>query len=230
MVFQNAGGALHPRMTVGRNILDPLIARGRGTAGERARVLGRLLEQVGLSPSEAERLPQELSGGQQQRVALARALATGPALVVLDEVVSALDVSVQAQVLKLLGDLRDASGTAYVFISHNLAAVGAVSTRVAVMYLGALVEEGPVDRVYASPEHPYTKALLGSALSLPRTLEERGLPEPLVGEIPSPLRRPSGCPFHPRCPMAQDVCRVEEPETREVGPLHVAACHFAGVC
>ena len=225
MIFQDAGASLNPRMTAGRNILDPLIARGLGTPGQRAARLGAVLQDVGLGADQAEAYPRELSGGQQQRVAIARALVTDPDVVVCDEVVSALDVSVQAQVLQLLKALQQARGMAYLFISHNLAAVGAVADRVAVMYLGELVELAPVRQMFQSPQHPYTQALLTAAFPLPRSDRPKRPLTPLPGDIPSLLQRPSGCPFHPRCPVAMDVCRTTAPAPRVMTGDHIVTCH-----
>jgi len=225
MIFQDPGSALNPQMTVGRNIIDPLIAQGVGTKAEREQRLAVLLDQVGLTAQQAADYPFELSGGQQQRVGIARALAIEPELVICDEPVSALDVSVQAQVLALLQRLQREHGLSYVFISHNLAAVGAMSDVVAVMYLGEIVEIAPVRELFKTPQHPYTCALFGSILSMPADPTRRTPLVPLPGEIPSPLSRPTGCAFHPRCPMAMERCRVEAPLLQPTEPEHPVACH-----
>src|SRR4051812_13983833 len=226
MVFQDPATSLNPRMTVGAAVGEPLEVRGvaRGRA-LRDRVAA-LLAEVGLRPEHASRYPHQFSGGQRQRIVIARALALRPALLVCDEPVSALDVSVRAQILNLLVALQRSHAMASLFVSHDLAVVRHVCDRVAVMYLGRLVELAPRDALYASPRHPYTRALL-LAVPEPDPTVQRAKPHvPLVGEIPSPARPPAGCRFHTRCPMAQGVCRVEEPVWRAVGESMVA-CHFA---
>jgi oligopeptide/dipeptide ABC transporter ATP-binding protein len=226
MVFQDPYASLNPRKRVGTIIGQPLRIHG---AVPRAELPGRvreLLGLVGLSPQHADRYPHEFSGGQRQRIGIARALALRPKLVIADEPVSALDVSVQAQVVNLLEDLQDELGLTYVFVAHDLSVVRQVSDRIAVMYLGKLVELGPAERVSTLPVHPYTEALL-SAVPVPDpdvgARRERIV---LRGDVPSPVNPPSGCRFHPRCPYATDVCRTEEPPLvphREGG--HLAACH-----
>ena len=226
MVFQDPATSLDPRMSVGETVGEPLLVRGlaRGRA-LRARV-DALLTEVGLRPEHAGRYPHQFSGGQRQRVVIARALALRPALLVCDEPVSALDVSVRAQILNLLVELQRSRGMANLFVSHDLAVVRHVCDRVAVMYLGRLAELAPRDALFAAPRHPYTRALL-LAVPEPDPAVQRAKPRvPLLGEIPSPAHPPPGCRFHTRCPMAQPVCRVDAPEWRRVGESEVA-CHFA---
>jgi oligopeptide transport system ATP-binding protein len=224
IVFQDPFGSLNPRMRVGRIIAEPLAIYGRGGSGERRRRVRELLEVVGLDPAFAERFPHELSGGQRQRIGIAAALALHPSLIVADEPVSALDVSVQAQVLNLLMDLRRRFGLTYLFISHDLHVVLHMSDRVAVMYLGEIVEIGARDVIHREPRHPYTRALLSAVPVVdPALRRERLLPK---GEVASPLAVPAGCRFHPRCPLAFDRCRVEPPVLRDLGAGHRAACHL----
>jgi dipeptide transport system ATP-binding protein len=222
MVFQNPYASLNPRRTVAQALAEPLQIHERLPAGERAERVAAMLQRVGLRPEHAQRYPHMFSGGQRQRVAIARAMMLGPGIVVADEPTSALDVSIQAQVLNLFMDLQQATGTAYVFISHHLAVVEHVAHEVAVMYLGRIVEHGPKAAVMAAPLHPYTRALLAAA----PTLRPRPGPAapPLQGELPSPLAPPPGCAFHTRCPLAQPRCREEAPVLREVGGRRVA-CH-----
>ncbi|MBU1039703.1 MAG: ATP-binding cassette domain-containing protein [Proteobacteria bacterium] len=209
MVFQDPYSSLNPRMSVGAIVAEPLVIHSMGTVVERRAKTLSLLRTVGLDADMAQRYPHQLSGGQRQRVAVARALALGPALLVCDEPVSALDVSIQAQVLLLLQDLRQRLGLTYLFISHDLAVVGQICDRVAVMYLGRLVELAPAAALISKPCHPYTRALL-SAVPVPDPGHARTR-EHLVGELPSPLNPPEGCPFHPRCPEVMDICRREFP-------------------
>lgn len=225
IVFQNPASALNPRVPTARNIAEPLVVHNVGTARERSRRVAELLTRVGLDPAYSTALPDELSGGQLQRVMIARALALGPKLVVCDEVLSALDLSVQAQVLKLLRALQQDSNLSYLFISHNLAAVGYFSDVIAVMYLGEIVEIGPATDILAAPSHPYTVGLFRSILHVPPSKAGRMPPEPLPGEIPSPLHRPPGCPFHPRCAWATEACQTAPPALRVVSGTHQAACH-----
>jgi oligopeptide/dipeptide ABC transporter ATP-binding protein len=228
IVFQDPWTSLNPRMTIGAAIREGLLIHRLAAGREADRRVRQLLEEVGLPAEAAERYPHEFSGGQRQRAGIARALAVEPDLIVCDEPVSALDVSVQAQVLNLLADLQERRGLAYLFISHDLAVVRHLAPRVAVMYLGRFVEEGPAERIFAAPRHPYTRALL-SAVPVPDP-ETRRTRIVLDGEPPSPVRPPPGCPFHPRCPHpAKDArCRAEPPPLRTFADGGRAACHFAG--
>lgn len=226
-VFQDSTASLNPRKTVAHAVELGLEA-ARVPARSRRRDAARLLEEVGLEPAGAflDRFPHQLSGGQRQRVNIARALATAPAVIVADEPVSALDLSVRAQILLLMQRLQRERGLAYLFISHDLAVVRSIAHRVAVMYLGRVVEEGPTEDVFRRPSHPYTEALISATpVPDPRTKRERII---LPGDIPSPLRPPPGCPFHPRCPVAADICRTVFPPVVDVGGAHTAVCHFAG--
>ncbi len=226
IVFQNPYASLDPRMTVGSIIAEPLEVHRIARGGElRNRVL-RLLDFVGLAAEMYDRYPHEFSGGQRQRVGIARALALRPKLIVLDEPVSALDVSVQAQILNLLIDLRQEFRLTYLFIAHNLDVVRYISDRVAIMYLGKIVELGDCACVYEHPLHPYSQALI-SAAPVPDPLADRSGRIILEGDLPSPADPPAGCRFHTRCPMAQERCKLEEPPLREIIPGRLSACHFA---
>ncbi|MFJ5547435.1 ABC transporter ATP-binding protein [Streptomyces sp. NPDC093225] len=227
MVFQDPHSSLNPRQTVARIISDPLLVQGWSAADARARA-AELMELVGLIPEHIDRYPHEFSGGQAQRIGIARSLATNPRLVIADEPVSALDVSVQAQIVNLMERLRRELGLAYVFIAHDLSVVKRVSDRVAVMYLGRIVEIGDKRELYERPRHPYTRALL-SAVPLPDPAAERRRERiTLLGDPPSPAAPPPGCSFHPRCPKAQEVCRTERPLLRiaAAGERREVACHF----
>jgi peptide/nickel transport system ATP-binding protein len=228
MIFQDPVSSLNPRRTVRDSVLEPLEIWQRGTRDERARRVDELLDRVGIDPRRAaESRPHEFSGGQCQRISIARALVLDPTLIICDEPVSALDVSVQAQVINLLEDLREEYGLTLIFIAHDLAVVKNVSDRVAVMYLGTLCEIAPGDDLYARPAHPYTKLLL-DAIPIPDPEAERPHVE-LVGEPPSPVDPPAGCRFHPRCPHADDECTRIAPELRRIGggrgDDHLVACH-----
>ncbi|MFE5795409.1 ABC transporter ATP-binding protein [Streptomyces sp. NPDC056503] len=227
MVFQDPHSSLNPRQSVARIIAEPLLVQGSSAEEARKRAV-ELMELVGLIPEHADRRPHEFSGGQAQRIGIARALAPGPRLVVADEPVSALDVSVQAQIVNLMERLQDELGLAYLFIAHDLSVVKRVCDRVAVMYLGRIVEIGAKDRVYGAPAHPYTRALL-SAVPLPDPAAERTRERiTLLGDPPSPAAPPPGCTFHPRCPKAQAICRTEAPALRPLAPgePREVACHF----
>ncbi|AUH39965.1 ABC transporter ATP-binding protein [Streptomyces sp. CMB-StM0423] len=226
MVFQDPLSSLNPRHRVLRTLTDPMVVQGTEPRAARLRA-AELLAQVGLGAEHLERYPHQFSGGQAQRIAIARALATRPRLIVADEPVSALDVSIQAQIVNLMERLRRELGLAYLFIAHDLSVVKRVCDRVAVMYLGRIVELGDRDEVYARPAHPYTRALL-SAVPVPDPAVERTRERiVLKGDLPSPAAPPGGCAFHPRCPKAQDVCRTERPVLeRAGGGTREAACHF----
>ena len=226
MVFQDPATSLNPRMTIGDAVGEPLRVRGIARGQALRERVALLLAEVGLRAEHAARYPHQFSGGQRQRIVIARALALRPALVVCDESVSALDVSVRAQILNLLVELQRIQKMANLFVSHDLAVVRHVCDQVAVMYLGRLVELAPRDALFAAPRHPYTRALL-LAVPEPDPVAQRAKPRvPLAGEIPSPARPPSGCRFHTRCPMARAYCREQEPQWRLVGESMVA-CHFA---
>ncbi|MBS1810615.1 MAG: dipeptide ABC transporter ATP-binding protein [Acidobacteria bacterium] len=224
IVFQDPYSSLNPRMKVGDIIGEPLVVHSIGNKQERKDRVADLLKVVKLDPDYANRYPHQFSGGQRQRIGIARALALNPDFIVADEPVSALDVSVQAQVVNLLQDLQEQFGLTYLFISHGLAVVEHISTRVGVMYLGKLVELAPAVELYQTPKHPYTQALLAS-IPLPDPEQTRDRARiALGGEVPTPLNPPSGCRFHTRCPYAMEKCKITEPEFKEVAPGHFAAC------
>ena len=225
MIFQDPYASLNPRMTVFDIIGEPLIIHGVKNRTERETRVRELMQQVGLNPQHLLRYPHAFSGGQRQRIGVARALSLNPRLIVADEPVSALDVSVQAQILNLLQKLRRDLGLTYLFIAHDLSVVRHIADRVAVMYVGKIVEMAPVDRLYAQPAHPYTEALLAAAP--PPDPARREAPLLLPGEIADPSAPPPGCPFHPRCRHAQETCRSEVPALREIAPGHQVSCHLA---
>ena len=224
IVFQDPYGSLDPRRTVGDSIAEGLVIHGIGDRQRRQELVSTMIEKVGLSPAVLERFPHEFSGGQRQRIGIARALVMDPTLLVLDEPVSALDVSIQAQVLNLLRALQADMGLTYLFVAHNLGVVEYISTHIGVMYLGKMVERGPSKDVFHRPLHPYTKAL-AAAVPRPRPSATR---ERIVlqGDVPSPANPPSGCRFHTRCWMAKDICKTQEPALTEKTPGRWAACHF----
>lgn len=223
MVFQNPYASLDPRQRVGDIIMEPLLFHGIAAGKEEARErMLKLMDTIGLHRDQADRYPHQFSGGQRQRVGIARALATNPKMIVADEPVSALDVSIQAQILNLMMDLRETFGLSYLFIAHDLSVVRHVTDRVAIMYLGFIVEQGTGDEVFERPLHPYTIALLGAAPSI----DKKGIQAPLMGDVPSPIDLPAGCPFASRCFKRQPVCDAERPTLRRSGSREVA-CHFA---
>jgi peptide/nickel transport system ATP-binding protein/oligopeptide transport system ATP-binding protein len=222
IIFQDPFSSLDPRMPVGESIAEGLLVHGMGSRRERFEIVIQTLRKVGLEDYHARRYPHEFSGGQRQRIGIARALALRPKFIICDEPVSALDVSIQAQVLNILRELQGEFGLTYLFIAHNLSVVEHISDRVAVMYLGKMVELTDRDELYRNPLHPYTQALM-SAIPIPDpTLKRERIV--LKGDVPSPLRPPSGCRFHPRCPVALEHCSKEEPQFKEVSPGHWVAC------
>ncbi|MGH0241423.1 ABC transporter ATP-binding protein [Sinorhizobium meliloti] len=223
MVFQDPYSSLNPRLTVGQIITEPAENYERLSRKQRNELAADLLQKVGMSSEMMHRLPSELSGGQRQRLGIARALSLNPALIIADEAVSALDVSVQAQILNLLLDLQQQMGIAFVFISHDLGVVEHIANRVAVMYLGRIVELAPCEALFAKPVHPYTEALIAAA-PVPDPTRVR-LAAPVEGEVPSPVNPPSGCAFHPRCPLAVERCRIEVPTLVPIADGRVVACH-----
>jgi oligopeptide/dipeptide ABC transporter ATP-binding protein len=229
MIFQDPYSSLNPRRRVGAIIGDPFAIHKTATGGERKRQVQELMERVGLNPEHFNRFPAEFSGGQRQRIGVARALALRPKLIICDEPVSALDVSIQAQVLNLLADLQRDYGLTYLFIAHDLEVVRHVSDAVAVMYLGRIGESGPADPVYRSPRHPYTAALLSAAPAADPDTAAARQRIVLTGDVPSPIDPPSGCRFHPRCPKAEAVCSQQEPQLEAKAgdaATHLTACHF----
>ena len=225
MVFQDPFSSLNPHMTVLEIIGEPLVVNKVASGKELEERVVSLLDLVGLSTSFLRRFPHAFSGGQRQRIVIARALSLNPSLIVADEPVSALDVSIQAQTLNLLRDLQNELGLTYLFIAHDLSVVRHISDRVAVMYVGKIVESAETDEVYFNPQHPYTEALLSNVPQPDPTLKKNRIV--LEGEVPNPANPPSGCYFHPRCPYAEPICSAEEPKLTEVSPGHFAACHLA---
>lgn len=228
MIFQDPFASLNPRLTVGDIVAEPLKTHGVAKGQELREQVQELLQRVGLNPRYIRRFPHEFSGGQRQRIGIARALALCPELIVADEPVSALDVSIQAQILNLLVELKEQFNLTYLFIAHDLAAVRHVSDYIAVMYLGKIVEYAPVDEIYSNPQHPYTKALLGAS-PIPDPIAERKRQQEwqsLQGDVPSPLNPPQGCSFNTRCPQASDRCRQDEPTLREYSTGHHTSCHL----
>ncbi len=225
MVFQDPYASLNPRQTVRRTLADPLRLHGVSDKAEVEARVADMMAKVGLRPEHADRYPHEFSGGQRQRIGIARALILKPKLVICDEPVSALDVSIRAQIINLLLQLKDELGLAYIMISHDLGVVEHVSDRVAVMYLGRIVEQGGWQEIFEDPRHPYTRALI-AAIPDPFQRTALGAKAKAKGEIPSALNMPSGCPFHPRCPLKADRCVAERPMLEAVSPAHYAACHF----
>jgi peptide/nickel transport system ATP-binding protein len=226
MVFQDPSASLNPRRRVRDLIAEPLRIHLNLTEGEVARRVDMLLEQVGLLPDHASRYPHEFSGGQRQRIGIARSIALEPKMIILDEPVSALDVSVQAQIINLLADLQERLKLTYVFVAHDLSVVRQVSTRIAVMYLGSIVELGNAEDILRKPSHPYTQALI-SAVPTP-DIDKAGSRNRIIlsGDVPSPINPPSGCRFHPRCPIAKVRCKVERPMLKDTGSGRTVACHF----
>jgi oligopeptide/dipeptide ABC transporter ATP-binding protein len=225
IVFQDPFSALDPRMPVSEIVAEPLRIQGLASRAERRERVAELIDQVGLPQDALNCYPHEFSGGQRQRIAIARALAPHPEIIVADEPLSALDVSIQSQILNLFRDIQERAGLSYLFISHDLGVVEYLADRVAVLYLGRVVECAPRPEIFARPAHPYTRALLDS---IPRIGAGRRSERALAGEMPSPLNPPPGCVFHPRCPLAQDICREQAPafEPLRADPAHGAACHF----
>jgi oligopeptide transport system ATP-binding protein len=227
MIFQDPHASLNPRMTVASIIGEPLTEHNKAKGEDRKKRIEELLSLVGLEPKHANRYPHEFSGGQRQRIGIARAIALNPDFIVADEPIAALDVSIQAQVVNLLEDLQDVLGLTYLFISHDLSMVRHIADRVAVMYLGKIMELADVDRLYNDPKHPYTQALL-SAVPVPDPVVEATRERVILeGDIPSPANPPPGCPFNTRCPVAKERCVTEVPEWRELEPGRWVACHFA---
>ena len=222
MIFQDPYSSLNPRITIGEIVREPLDIHKQGTPEERVARVDELLQQVGLQPSWKNRYPHEFSGGQRQRVGVARSLALGPKLIIADEPVSALDVSVQGQILNLMVRFQQELGLTYIFISHDLSIVEYISDRVAIMYLGRIVEMGTREQIFDRPAHPYTRALMEAVpVAHPSQRRER---QPISGESPSAVNPPSGCAFHPRCPFATDLCRADVPRLEDVGDGQVVAC------
>ncbi len=227
MIFQDPHASLNPRMTVGTIISEPLLEHVSSSGSQRKARVEELLELVGLNPDYTNRYPHEFSGGQRQRIGIARALALNPEFIICDEPIAALDVSIQAQVVNLLEDLQSEFGLTYLFISHDLSMIRHIANRVAVMYLGKIMELAMRDELYESPLHPYTQALLSAVPAPDPKLEQKREGVVLTGDVPSPANPPPGCPFNTRCPIAVERCSQEEPEWRELRSNHWVACHLA---
>jgi oligopeptide/dipeptide ABC transporter ATP-binding protein len=226
IIFQDPRASLNPRMTAGDAIEDAMAIQKIGTKASRHERMIELLERVGLPHEVQYAYPHELSGGQLQRVGIARALSLNPKLIICDEPVSALDVSIQVQVIQLLRDLQKEFQLSYIFISHNLAVIEYLSDEIAVLYLGEVVEQAPADELFQKPSHPYTQVLLHSILKVPESPDQRQTMLSIQGEVPSPFHPPSGCTFHPRCPFATDLCKSVKPERKNVSEDHIATCHL----
>lgn len=227
LIFQDPYSSLNPRMNVNAIVGEAVLAHGLVKKGDEYKDrIGNIIEECGLSPYHINRYPHQFSGGQRQRIGIARALALNPEFVVCDEPVSALDVSIQSQILNLMMDLQEKMGLSYLFISHDLSVVKHISNRIGVMYLGSLVELADKKDMFDNPSHPYTRALL-AAIPIPNPLKRKKM-EAIAGEIPSNVNIPKGCKFNTRCPYARDICREEIPPTKEITPKHYVACHFAG--
>jgi oligopeptide transport system ATP-binding protein len=227
IIFQDPYSSLNPRRTIGQTVGEPLVIHGESSRRDLRDRVVELLERVGLKAGDLGRYPHEFSGGQRQRVGIARALALRPRLIVADEPVSSLDVSIQAQVVNLLLDLQSELGLTYLFISHDLGLVEHISDSLAVMYLGRIVESGPVEDIYRHPRHPYTEALLASVPVADPSLRGRRRTA-LAGDVPSPITPPPGCPFHPRCPLREEVCARSFPRRSRIGRGHIVCCHVRG--
>ncbi|MDD3539053.1 MAG: ABC transporter ATP-binding protein [Atribacterota bacterium] len=223
IIYQDPYGSLDPRMRIGEAISEPLAVHNIGTPKEREERVIQLMEKVGLSADQINRYPHEFSGGQRQRIGIARALATNPEFIVADESVSALDVSIQAQIINLLKELQEEFGLTLLFVAHDLSVVKHISDRVAVMYLGKIVEMGEKKYLFRDPKHPYTQALL-SAIPIPDP-KQRKQQEIIMGDVPSPINPPKGCRFHTRCPEVSDICKIEEPPLTEIKPNYFVVCH-----
>ncbi len=227
IIFQDPVGSLHPRMTIEQTLMEPFIIHGVGDKAEREERVRQLLSLVGLNPDWRKRYPHQFSGGQRQRIGVARALALQPKLILADEPVSALDVSLQAQVLNLIQDLQEEFQLTYVFVAHDLAVLRQICDRIAIMYLGKIVELAPADAIYENPLHPCTKSLLAASPSIQAGLVENGAARVIArGDVPDPAHPPGGCPFHPRCPMAFDPCPTEVPPLIEAENGHWVSCHL----
>ena len=226
-IFQDPYSSLNPRMTVFNILAEPLIAHGKFKRGpELDAYVKNLMDRCGLPSYYCYRYPHQFSGGQRQRIGIARSLALDPSFIICDEPVSALDVSIQSQIINLMKDMQEEKNISYIFISHDLSVVKHISDRVGVMYLGSMMELADKNEIYSNPQHPYTRALIG-AIPLPDPTKRKEM-KVIQGEIPSNVNIPKGCKFNPRCPFAKDICREQEPATKEVKPIHFVKCHFGG--